>query len=505
MRVIAMYLPQFHRVRENDAWWGEGFTEWTTVRGAKPLYGGHAQPRVPLDDNYYDLLDKSVMRRQADLMKQYGVNGVCMYHYWFKDGRQILEKPAENLLGWPDIEMPFCFCWANETWARSWSNIRDKNVWADTMETEAAGEGGVLLEQKYGDREQWQAHFDYLLPFFRDSRYITIDGKPVFVIYRSSAIPCIEEMLELWRERAVESGLKGICVIGVWAKETMAKALDAELYHEPVRARFALRGRNPDGVTRYEYDALWDDILKVEGRQGTFYGGFVSYDDTPRRGLKGWLAEGDTPERFEHYLTELMAKNAACGNDIVFLNAWNEWGEGMYLEPDVRYRYGYLRAVLHAKENYRSRIPYYRDRVMRAEQYWQGKSEELENILQDKDKYEHYLNILDAWMHLRERGGCLADWFSEKGYGRIGMYGCGTLGKHFLNEMEGSGVEIVYVADQKRERLPDKIPSYLPEAELPEADIVVVSATFYYGEIYRKLKEKGIRNIISLEQIIGEY
>ena len=144
MKTIAMYLPQFHRVKENDAWWGEGYTEWTAVKNAKPLFEGHNQPRVPLHENYYNLLEKSTMEEQAELAQQYGVDGFCFYHYYFKDGRKILEKPAENLLNWTDIKLPFCFCWANETWARTWSNVGNKNSWNEQLEVKGSkSESGV--------------------------------------------------------------------------------------------------------------------------------------------------------------------------------------------------------------------------------------------------------------------------------------------------------------------------------------------------------------------------
>lgn len=503
MRVLAMYLPQFHRVRENDEWWGEGFTDWVTVKNAKSLYEGHEQPKVPLHGRFYDLLERGTMQWQSDLMKKYGIDGMCMYHYWFKDGKKILEKPAENLLQWTDLDMPFCFCWANETWARSWSNVRDKNTWADTLEkSDTEDENGVLLEQKYGDEKQWDRHFEYLLPFFQDSRYIKMDGRPVFVIYRSGGIPCIGEMLALWRRRAAENGLEGLYIIGVWAKERIRQFLDAELYHEPVRARFATWRENTTGITRYDYEEIWGNILKAEGTGKTFYGGFVSYDDTPRR-AEGNVIEGACPERFGHHLMQLMKKNEEHGNDIVFLNAWNEWGEGMYLEPDERHGYGYLEAVLHAKNHYKNWIlPEQKDAGKQADRH--DKGQELENILNQKDKVEHYLNLLDTWMSLRERGIRIDAWLLERNWKKIGVYGYGTLGKHFVKELESSEVQIQYLIDRRKNHLRTGFPVYRPEDRLPRADAIVVTATFYFDEIYGKLRKQGVENIISLEQVIEE-
>lgn len=160
MKIIAMYLPQFHTVKENNEWWGEGFTDWVSARNAIKLFENHYQPHIPFNEYYYDLLQKETMLWQANLMKQYGIDGACMYHYWFKDGRQILEKPAENLLRWQDVDMPYCFCWANETWARSWTKMENVNVWTDLCEDKKGKqENAILLEQKYGEEKEWEKSF----------------------------------------------------------------------------------------------------------------------------------------------------------------------------------------------------------------------------------------------------------------------------------------------------------------------------------------------------------
>lgn len=167
-QVYAFYLPQFHRTPENDEWWGEGFTEWTNVKNAKPLFPGHYQPHEPLD--YYNLLNKETMEKQAALMHEYGVDGMCFYHYYFENGRKILEKPAENLLKWTDITMPFCFYWANQSWIRSWSNMAGGNKWTEIYDQSKKEEGdGVLLRQVYGGRNEWKDHFYYMLPFLKMS------------------------------------------------------------------------------------------------------------------------------------------------------------------------------------------------------------------------------------------------------------------------------------------------------------------------------------------------
>ena len=189
VRTIALYLPQFHEIPENNEWWGHGFTEWVNVKKAVPLFEGHQQPRIPLDNNYYDLSDVNVMRWQTELAKKYGIYGFCFYHYWF-NGKKLLEKPVDNYLEAKDIDFPFCICWANEHWTNKWATENDR----------------VLIEQKYGGREQWKEHFDYLLPFFKDSRYIYQDGKPLFVLYRPELVTRRREMLEYWNQLALENG-----------------------------------------------------------------------------------------------------------------------------------------------------------------------------------------------------------------------------------------------------------------------------------------------------------
>ena len=192
MKVYAFYLPQLHRVPENDAWWGEGFTEWETAKKAEPLFPGHYQPHCPLGGKEYDLLDKSTFEWQADLMHQYGVDGLIFYHYWFEDGKRILEKPAENLLRWKEIEMPFCFGWANESWKRTWDRFSSGNVWCSS-DKESVTDKQTLLCQKYGGERDWIEHFEYLLPFFKDERYIRIENRPVIYIYKPLDILCFQD------------------------------------------------------------------------------------------------------------------------------------------------------------------------------------------------------------------------------------------------------------------------------------------------------------------------
>lgn len=507
MKVIAMYLPQFHRVKENDEWWGEGFTEWTAVRGAKQLFDGHYQPRIPQNQNYYDLLEKDTMLWQASLMKQYGVDGVCIYHYWFKDGRRILEKPAENLLQWKDIDMPFCFCWANESWARSWSNIKAKNAWSNIYEKEKE-EGdtsnGVLLEQNYGNEQQWKMHFDYLLPFFQDERYIRVEGKPLFVIYKTAEITCLTEMLECWQKLALSHGLKGIYVIGAYRFVSRVGNTDAELQlaQKYMVEKDILRETQTNSVSVYEYDDIWRAILEKKGTDKTYYQGVVDLDDSPRRGSRGMIMVHATPEKFSHYLTELMAKSSAEGKELVFLNAWNEWGEGMYLEPDEKYGEDYLKAVLYAKEHYRDEV----DKYLQTDvgQPSDQAREQLETLEKYRDKIVHYLHLMDFWMTIRENGVSVGNKVLLSGYKKVAIYGYGIPGKHLCSELLSSKVELKYIIDRQKDKICAEVPVYLPEEMWPEVEAVIVAATYHYEDIYRFLKERGIKKIISLETLLRE-
>ena len=358
IKVLAMYLPQFHQIPENNEWWGEGFTDWIAAKSAFPLFEGHVQPKRPLNGNYYNLLEKSTMLQQSKLMQEYKVDGLCFYHYYFKEGRKILEKPAENLLEWKDIDMPYCFCWANESWARTWSNIRNKNSWIAKFEKREIGnshEKDILLEQKYGREDDWREHFEYLLPFFRDERYIKIDGAPVFLIYKPDEIYCLCQMLSYWRKLAKEYKLPGIYFIGANIAESR-RNLDAILFHAPTMyVKYGKRNIVPhdmNGVKVYPYDELWHNILDAESIEGckTFFGGLANCDGTPRHGKNGFVIGDFSIEKFESYFYQLVKKNIIKGNEFVFLNAWNEWGEGAYLEPDEEYGFRYLEAIRNAKD-----------------------------------------------------------------------------------------------------------------------------------------------------------
>lgn len=500
MKVIAFYLPQFHRIPENDKWWGEGFTDWVSVRKAKPLFQGHNQPRIPQNNNYYNLLDKDTMVWQSELMKKYSVDGVGIYHYWFKDGRRILEKPAENLLRWKDVDMPFCFYWANQTWAKTWSKYGgNNNIWIDAEKgnQNKKNEEKILLEQSYGIEKTWKEHFEYLLPFFKDERYIKVDNRPLFLILDTEKIPCLVEMLECWRKWAVESGLNGIYVVGANCNRKKWKSLDAQLYHELSRnlGKCKVKGQ---GVKRFDYDELWEKILSDRFSGKTYFSGVVNYDDTPRQGQKGNVVENATPDKFSNYLTELMAKSYAAGNELVFLNAWNEWGESMYLEPDESQGEAYLQAIPYAKEHFKERI----------HKYIKNQNEDID-IVDSKERYN--LSVLDYWMVLLENNFSPAEYLKNNNYREIAIYGYGILGKHLYSQLSGTGIDIKYVIDRRKEQLTEQnkrlhvnMDLYLPSEPLPQVDVVVVTAIYDYENVFYYLKKQGVKKIISLESILHE-
>lgn len=354
MRVMCMYLPQYHEFSENNAWWGEGYTEWTAVKRAKPLYKGHKQPKVPLGGRYYDLSDESgeTWKWQAELAREYGIYGFSIYQYWFT-GKQLMEKPLEILLAHPEIKLRYNICWANESWTRTWYDLENE----------------VLMEQRYGKEKEWEMHFSCLLRFFRDERYIKEDGKPVFQIYRTKDIKDLKEMLAYFRRRAKEEGFPGLYVISgntAGELEDREGLVDGYYNFEPgytLKHDFSPGQRlwynssvllktlgnrcRKKKVLERSIPAEW--ILKAIERRSygetEFPGLIADWDNTPRRDYKGLVYKGTNPERFGRTLAILQEKVRGKRADFVYINAWNEWGEGAVLEPDEEKKYAYLEEV----------------------------------------------------------------------------------------------------------------------------------------------------------------
>lgn len=498
MKVMAMYLPQFHRVPENDSWWGEGFTEWTAVRGAESLYDNHNQPRVPLNKNYYNLLEHDTMAWQADLMKKYHIDGMCIYHYWFENGKRILEKPAENLLKWTDISMPFCFCWANETWSRTWKKLSGSNVWSSIYETEKdRDDNGILLKQGYGRERDWENHFNYLLPFFLDERYIRLDEKPVFVIYKPSKIYSLWDMVDYFNKLAKKNGLPGIYVIGM--EENSMFGLDGACARQPYYAMIkSLKGSSSLNLplVTYSYDELWEIIHRQKKvMTPTYLCGFVDYDSSPRMGREGSVVKGTSPGKFYQNFKKLYEKSMILGNEFIFINAWNEWGEGMYLEPDEKNGYAYLeslaRAIVECKGNVYKEL----DENCESEE---EEERTLEQIRSRRDE------LLDNWMNLRDINIDFSTYFRKYGYHKVGIYGAGKLGTHLFYELKKTDIEVLFGIDKNCERILFPVNVYSPDQQLPRADAVIITVIGKYGEISKLLGEKMNCPMIPLEEIIQE-
>lgn len=500
MKILAMYLPQYHKVKENDEWWGEGFTDWIPTRNAKPLCEGHYQPHVPLNFNYYDLLDKKTLEWQAEIMHKYGVDGMCIYHYWFKDGRRILEKPAERLLQWKDIDMPFCFYWANESWKRSWSTVPNANSWQeDGKKVVDLGEKGLLLNQQYGDEDAWIQHFNYFLPFFKDDRYIKIDGKPLILLYRTSLIPCLSKMIECWRKLAVANGFEDIFVIGAYANEKSKNVLDGILYHEPPQTIVTLREAGiGDSAYSISYETVIDHVLKQPlTEKTTYFTCFTGFDDTPRRGERGNALKDVTVEQYEEFVAKTIAKNQVAGSEITFINAWNEWGEGMHLEPDEKYGYAFLEATLRAKKTY---VKY----VAQYETLLKNNNTQNYSLYKEKsEKFEQYMRLLDRWMELRERNIYLEEYFKEKDINNVAIYGYGIFAKHLCWELKKSSVKVRYIIDRYGEKVGADLPVYFPKDALPECDAVIVTTFWIYDQIAEVLPSHI--KTIPLDEIINSF
>lgn len=349
MKIIAYYLPQFHEIEENNKWWGEGFTEWTNVKTAKPLFKGHNQPVEPLNKNYYNLLDKETVRWQADLAEKFNIFGFCYYHYWF-EGRMVLEKPAENLLKWKDINKRFCFCWANHSWKKTWNG---------TME--------MLIKQDYGQKEEWEQHINYLLKFFKDERYIKINNKPVLMIYSSKDVKDLDARMEFYDEKCRENGLDGIFFLesfnhknqkpvsnkssGIVIREpgvaiscnNTLKKIVHKVKRDP-KYKFTKKPMLYDYNSIYKQSLEFSRNLEVEDKR-VFLGNFCGWDSTPRHGKRGYVINNNNKDAFHSYLDKQKEDIINGKEEFVFMNAWNEWAEGMYLEPDEKKKYELLEVI----------------------------------------------------------------------------------------------------------------------------------------------------------------
>jgi lipopolysaccharide biosynthesis protein len=340
-RLVAFLLPQFHPIPENDRWWGEGFTEWTNVRRARPMFAGHHQPRVPADLGYYDLREPAVRARLAGLAGRYGVAAFCWYHYWF-DGRRLLEAPFDAVLASGEPDLPFCLCWANEPWSRRWDGSDDD----------------VLQPQRYSAEDD-EAHIAALLPALTDRRALTVDGRPMFLVYRAEDLPDAAGTARRWRAAARGAGLPGLHLVAVEASaaepvDPRPLGFDATVRFQPdwrVLDRAEQLAVGPPATRVYSYPSVWEALADAPAVPWRRYPAVCAqWDNTARRGPQATVLHGSTPAAYERWL-EASLRQVMGGRPedrLVFVNGWNEWGEGCHLEPDRRFGHAYLRATRRA-------------------------------------------------------------------------------------------------------------------------------------------------------------
>jgi len=360
VRFIAHYLPQYHPIPENDQWWGKGFTEWTNVAKATPMFSGHYQPRVPADLGFYDLRVPEVRAAQAEMAHEYGIEGFCYWHYWFA-GKRLLERPFSEVIKSGEPKFPFCLAWANQTWTGIWHGAPER----------------ILIEQTYPGIKDYQTHFYELLDAFTDERYIKIDSKPVFVVYKPQQLPEPKVFTDIWRELAIKSGLQGLYFIGnvadpSWVSEENgfdASVLDSlpimcrkinsshngyRSYSKVISKRIlnSTLKRLPFKIFHKPTTYSYKDAIKVlfSDEEATFEEFpciIPNWDNTPRSGSNGIILNNSSPELFRMHLREAIARVGHKDPEkrIIFIKSWNEWAEGNYLEPDLKFGRAYLDVI----------------------------------------------------------------------------------------------------------------------------------------------------------------
>lgn len=343
-RVIAFYLPQFHPIPENNEWWGHGFTEWTNVGKAKPLYPGHRQPKVPTYLGYYDLRLIDNIKSQVDLARKAGIEGFCWWHYYFGNGKRLLEKPLQMVLNNPDIDFPFCLGWANHSWMKKkWNN--------DVTEDE------VLIEQKYGGEIDYRQHFDIVLPYMQDKRYLRVDGKPLFLIYMPNRIPNCKEFILCWRVLA----MKYLCSDIHFVAKATENEKDFDKYYDmgfdavfSNRVLAGAKGFQKSFILSMKYsvqkllglprvvnfkDIMRASLNKYDKNENVYPGIICGWDHSPRSGKKAYVINNFTIPLFKKHISEVLdlVKEKDSEHRIIFLKSWNEWGEGNFMEPDMEF------------------------------------------------------------------------------------------------------------------------------------------------------------------------
>lgn len=341
IKLIAFYLPQFHPIKENDEWWGKGFTEWTNVTKARPKFIGHYQPHLPIDLGFYDLRLIETQKRQIELAKKYGIFGFCFHYYWF-NGKRLLEKPLNMYLNNSELDLPFCLCWANENWSRRWDGMDDD----------------ILIAQKYSPKDDLNIIKD-LSNYFKDSRYIKIDGKHLIIVYKPQLLPNPKETFKKWREYFKKENMGELFILGAKRHDFAdpeTYGLDGAVEFPPNTPHPTPRKKvhfiNPEAKpTVYDLEKfVANRAYMEEDNYFKFKTIIPSWDNTARRGNDGQVYVGN-PQIYKEWLTDIIKftnKNIDKNKRFVFINAWNEWAEGAHLEPDQKFGYGYLKATAEA-------------------------------------------------------------------------------------------------------------------------------------------------------------
>lgn len=370
-RVIAYYLPQYHPIKENNEWWGTGFTEWNNVVNAKPLFKGHYQPKFPSDLGFYDLRLSEVREKQAELARMAGIEGFCYWHYWLGEGKELLERPFNEVLQSGKPDFPFCLGWANHSWTNK--------TWEKKSEFKSPK---VLIEQTYSEND-YVEHFYNVLKAFKDNRYITVDSKPLFLIFRPLDLPDPKHFVDLWTNLAIQNGLKGIYFVGLEWDFTLRDLIRGNYHFNPeisskfktildsgfsainsrreIRAEFLVKGIKNRillkffrKILRTSYIETFDQKLinqflftDEDKNENIFPTLIPNWDRTPRAGKFATIYTHSTPQVFKNQILSALelVKNKQPEHKIIFLKSWNEWGEGNYVEPDIKYQHGYLDAL----------------------------------------------------------------------------------------------------------------------------------------------------------------
>ncbi len=355
-RFIALYLPQYHSTPENDKWWGPGFTEWTNTAKARPLFKGHVQPHLPADLGFYNLLYSEIKEQQADLARKAGIEGFCYYHYWFGNGKQLIQRPFEQVVHSGKPNFPFCVAWANHSWYKK------------TWDPNAKGKNILLMEQTYPGDEDYINHFNYLLPAFKDPRYIKVNGKLFFLIYDGMKFQDVTHFMDLWRNLAKQNGLNDFYFVTSDAdsrnKETLlSKGFDAihnvdtmNIHHhlnlfKKVSLMIGRKYLKRPTVFKYK-DAMNYMIPEDCQNSGVIPVIAPNWDHTPRSGSFGMLLSDPHPKYFKQLSKKAIdvVKDKPVEEQIIIIKSWNEWGEGNYMEPDLEYGHGYINALREAIE-----------------------------------------------------------------------------------------------------------------------------------------------------------